>query len=88
MNTENVVVASNMGGISEYLNKEGNYLVEYTDNNDEFVNNLALAMENSYRDRENMTEMKKNNYEFSKKFTPEENYRKIIECLESSDGKI
>ena len=88
MNTENVVVASNMGGISEYLNKEGNYLVEYTDNNDEFVNNLALAMENSYRDRENMTEMKKNNYEFSKKFTPEENYRKIIECLESSDEKI
>lgn len=84
MNTGSIVVTSNKGGIPEYLNKADNYIADY---DDKFVNNLTLAMEQCYKDKDNFKEKQKGNFEFSKKFSIQENYKQIIKVLESSDIK-
>lgn len=84
MNTGNIVIASDMGGIKEYLNKENNYLVKY-ENNDTFINELCEAMEKANNNRNDIENKQKLNYEYSKKFTVNKNYNEIIKVLESSD---
>lgn len=84
MNTGNIVIASDMGGIKEYLNKENNYLVKY-ENNDTFINELCEAMEKANNNINDMENKQKLNYEYSKKFTVNKNYNEIIKVLESSD---
>lgn len=84
MQTGNIVVASNRGGISEYLNVGDNYLVEY-DNKEGFINNLSIAMNDAYKERESLVEKQQANYQYSKRFTVVQNYQEIIEVLESSD---
>ena len=84
MNMGNIVVASNRGGINEYIEKENNYLINF-ENKDEMVNNFAIAMEKCYNNKDYIKEILISNYEFSKKFIPRENYNKIISILESSE---
>lgn len=86
MNTGNVVVAANMGGIKEYLNTEDNYLVEYK-NQSQFIDELSLSLEKCYNNKDNISNIKNSNLNFSKKFSIEENYKQIINVLESSDTK-
>lgn len=78
MNARNIVVASNMGGISEYLNQDDNILVEY---NSKFESNLKEGLEKSYNVK-NKEKVKENNLEFVKKFSTLENYNNIINILE------
>ena len=82
MNTNNLVVASNMGGISEYLNIDDNFLVDFR-NEEQYINDLALGMEESYNKLNNDEIVKEKNYLYSKKFSVEENYKNIINVLES-----
>lgn len=82
MNTNNLVVASNMGGISEYLNIDDNFLIDYR-NEEQYINDLALGMKESYNKLNSDEIVKEKNYLYSKKFSVEENYKNIINVLES-----
>lgn len=82
MNTNNLVVASNIGGISEYLNIDDNFLIDYR-NEEQFINDLTLGMEKSYNKLKRVKTVKEKNYLYSKKFSVEENYKNIINVLES-----
>lgn len=82
MNTKNIVVASNRGGISEYLNLEGNYLVNY-ENEKQFIADLTFAMEKAYKNYSEYT--KQCNSEYSKKFSTHVNYQSILKVLESGE---
>lgn len=84
MQTGNIVVASNMGGISEYLNVENNYLVE-CNNKENFINNLSIAMKDAYEERERVAEKRQANYQYSERFTVIQNYQEIIKILKGSD---
>lgn len=86
MHTGNIVVASNMGGIREYLNIDDNYLIDFK-NEKQFIDDLALGMEKAYNRINENKKIKENNYMYSKKFSIEENYKNIIQILESSDKK-
>ena len=77
MNVGALVVASNKGGIKEYLNNDDNILVDYDQKN--FVNDLAVALKEIYY-MYNETK-KKRNIEYSKKFTVNENYKQIVSVL-------
>lgn len=85
MHTGNIVVASNMGGISEYLNTDDNFLIDYK-NNEQFVNDLALGMEKAYNRINENKKIKENNCMYSRKFSIEKNYKNIIQILESEDN--
>lgn len=80
MNTGNIVVASNMGGIGEYLNKEDNYLVDYR-NTDQFINDLSDTMKKTYDEKIKNERIKKSNIIFSRKFSVSENYNEVIKVL-------
>lgn len=82
MNTNNLVVASNMGGISEYLNIDDNFLIDFR-NEEQYINDLALGMEESYNKLNSDEIVKEKNYLYSKKFSVEENYTNIINVLGS-----
>lgn len=78
MNVGATVVASNKGGIKEYLNCEDNILTDY-ESEEQFINSLSKALEESY----NIYSEKKcrNNIKFSKRFTVKKNYDEIIKVL-------
>lgn len=73
------VVASNMGGIKEYLNVRDNYLVDYK-NEKQFINDLANYMELCYNCSDRSV-VAQNNIDFAKKFTTIQNYKNIIKKL-------
>lgn len=72
-----LVVASNKGGIKEYLNVDDNILIDY--NQESFVDDLACALNECYKIYN--SNIKKNNIEYSKKFTVQKNYRRLVEVL-------
>lgn len=72
-----LVVASNKGGIKEYLNVDDNVLIGY--NQKTFVDDLAYALNKSYKIYNRIR--KKNNREYSKKYSVQENYRQIVNIL-------
>lgn len=78
MNIGALVVASNKGGIKEYLNIDDNYLVEYK-NEEDFVVRLAKSLEKCYKSYND--EKKINNINYSKKFSVKENYNQIVNIL-------
>lgn len=80
MNVGAMVVASNKGGIPEYLNVHDNILVECNEE-EQFINDLSLALEKSYTTYHETK--KKRNIEYSKKFTIPENYNDIVNILNS-----
>ena len=63
-----LVVASNKGGIKEYLNVDDNVLIGY--NQKTFVDDLAYALNKSYKIYNKIR--KKNNREYSKKYSVQE----------------
>ena len=77
MNVGALVVASNKGGIKEYLNNDDNILVDY--NQENFISDLAVALKEIYNMYNKIK--KKRNIEYSKKFTVKENYRQIVDVL-------
>ena len=77
MNVGALVVASNKGGIKEYLNNDDNILVDY--NQENFISDLAIALKEIYNMYNKIK--KKRNIEYSKKFTVKENYRQIVDVL-------
>ena len=82
MNTKNLVIGTKIGGISEYINKSDNILVDFSDN---FIDNLAKAIRDS--SNYNLDEIGEINYEYSKKFTNANNYENFINVLKESDNK-
>lgn len=82
MNTKNLVIGTKIGGISEYINKNDNILVDFSD---DFIDNLAKAIRDS--SNYNLDEIGEINYEYSKKFTNANNYENFINVLKESDNK-
>jgi len=79
MNLKNIVVASNMGGIKEYLNIKSNYLVECNEN---FVENLKESLEKCYQCLD-IKKRQDENYKYSLNFIAKKNYQDIINVLGS-----
>ncbi len=80
MHEKNIVVASNMGGISEYLDKDNNYLVDYK-NKEQFVNDLSKRLEEVSLKKNNLKDIGKKNYLYSKKYSVSSNYDNIVKVL-------
>lgn len=78
MSVGSLVVASNKGGIKEYLNIDDNILVDYH-HIEQFTNDLSFALEKSYKIYNK--KVKKKNREYSKKYNVRENYNQIVDIL-------
>ena len=75
MARKNLVIASNRGGIKEYMNSQ-NILIDF-DSTDELIDKMRKEMKNisvSLKERND-------NLEFSKKFSKEANYLMIASIL-------
>lgn len=81
MNTNSFVIASDKGGIKEYLNHKDNFLVKYV-SDEQFVDDLAIKMEMAYHKIKDDSTIGERNYLYSRKFSTNENYQNIVNILE------
>ena len=74
------VIATDIGGIREYVNPKGTILVKYSKN--QFVENLALAIEKMYNEIQKSDEMHNNSKKGINKFDIDTYYINMVNYLE------